>query len=43
VIERGGKRVAVLRCRGVATDTVKGWGTIYRARLAEAGPDFEVP
>lgn len=43
VVERGGKRVMSLRCRGAAVDTLKGWSVIYRAKLPQAPPDFEVP
>lgn len=43
VVERGGKRISVMICRGSAVDTRMGWGTVYRAKLPQSPPDFEVP
>ncbi len=43
VVERGGKRITVLICRGSALNPDKNWGTIYNAGLPDISPDFETP
>jgi hypothetical protein len=43
VIERGGMRISVLRCRTQAIDTKEGWSRIYRAKLPRSEEGFDVP
>lgn len=43
VVERGGKRISVLKCRGSAVEPGQGWGRIYKANLPQDEENFEVP